>query len=280
MNCNLPGPSPIEGGSYPYVDFTWFLQPPGRLYVSWTPLSSHLEVYIYLVTLTSSFCINPNSDSNGTISEDDLKVISSEAKEYKFGVDSKSETVQVVLSDLRACTYDLCVAPLTNPRLSHCPGGTKTLVIEPSVDVNAEPESWVSYFDGDSFIILMAFVFWAILISTFFKEWGAIKNLQPREISRQTTPYPCNVSEVKVIQRERESVINYRNPDSYQSRIAKFTKMRQFRHAAPGGKTSPPNSPTMGNIGDSCSSGLQSKQPTIEIEFAKPDIENQLEESA
>ena len=51
------------------------------------------------------------------------------AREYKFGVDPKTESVSVVLSDLRACTYDLCVAPLTNPQLPYCPGGTQSLVI-------------------------------------------------------------------------------------------------------------------------------------------------------
>ena len=95
-----------------------------------------------------------------------------------------------------------------------------------------EQRSMDEFFNGDSLIICLAFLFWGVLISTFFKEWGAIKNLQPREISRKPAAYPHNVTDVKVIQRERESVINCRSPDIYSSRIEKFSKMRQFRHSA------------------------------------------------
>ena len=76
----------------------------------------------------------------------------------------------------------------------------RSLFFAGDLEGEADPASpsFLSFLDMDSLVIFLAFVFWALLISTFFKEWGAIKNLQPREISRRPAPYPHNVSDVKV----------------------------------------------------------------------------------
>ena len=75
-------------------------------------------------------------------------------------------------------------------------------------------------------LILLFVAGWMLLVCLFFRKWGAIKNLQPRE-NRYKRGTPDNEEEVKVIEKEDEGVISCK--ESRSSKIAKFKRMRDFR---------------------------------------------------
>ncbi|XP_063712907.1 uncharacterized protein LOC134840099 isoform X2 [Symsagittifera roscoffensis] len=197
-------------------------------------------IQCYFLILIQSLCKHPKS-----IKSDEGRTLSV----YAFSVDPKVTQFSSNLGQLRRhCSYSLSVVAQNqntsmDQKLQAANERNEDIKLSKlhlenftigDLEGEADPSSpsFLNFLDMDSLVIFLAFVFWALLISTFFKEWGAIKNLQPREISRRPAPYPHNVSDVKVIQRERESVINCRSPDCYSSRIEKFSKMRQFRHSA------------------------------------------------